>query len=377
MAKAAWVITCGICGSADLTKILDMGMQPLAERDSERYPLVLMQCGDCSLVQLSCIVDQATVFPLDHPYATGNTRALREHFGRLAARLEADLSPGDLVVDIGANDGTFLAAYNNEIVRRVAVEPTNQARKCGERGIATYQEFFTVELGEQIRAEHGHAKVITACNVLAHVPDPHDFVAGVAALLADDGVFVTENHDVASILDGLQIDTIYHEHLRYYSLASLSHLLAMHGLDVTDVERVGTHGGSLRVTARKRRGDLSDRAYEAATKLHLLLSRLVVTEGAAVYGIGAATRATPLIYFAGLTGLITCVCEVSASEKIGTKMPGTQIPVIDEVYLIADQPPYALLFSWHIAGSLMPKLREMGYRGKFIIPLPEAVITDG
>ena len=136
----------------------------------------------------------------------------------------------------------------------------------------TYQEFFTAELGERIRGEYGPAKVVTACNVLAHVPDPHDFVAGVAQLLADDGVFVAEVHDLRSITEGLQIDTVYAEHFYYYSLASLSHLLGMHGLDVTDVERIGTHGGSLRVTARKRRGDLSDRAYGAATRLHLLLA---------------------------------------------------------------------------------------------------------
>lgn len=367
------VTACGICGSADLAVILDMGMQPLAERDSELYPLKLMQCGDCSLVQLSYIVDQATVFPLDHPYATGNTRALREHFARLAGGLPAGSGP---VVDIGANDGTFLGHVTGR--PRVAVEPTDQIDKACARGIEHgYQKFFTRDLGWRIRAECGPADVVVATNVLAHVPDPHDFVAGVAQLLDDDGVFVTENHDLRSITEGLQIDTVYHEHLRYYSIGSLSRLLGMHGLDVTDVERIGTHGGSLRVTARKRRGDLSDRAYGAATRLHLLLSRLVVTEGAAVYGIGAATRATPLTYFAGLSGLINCVCEVATSEKIGTCMPGTAIPVVDEAKLIADQPPYALLFSWHIADSLMPKLREMGYRGKFIIPLPEAVIIDG
>ena len=370
------VTACAICGSANLALILDMGSQPLPERhDSDRrYPLALLECGHCSLVQLSCIADQRELFPPGHTYATGNTKALREHFGRLAVKLGADLFSRDLVVDIAANDGTLINAYPTSL-RRVAVEPTDQAWKCHVD--MTYQEFFTAELGERIRGEYGPAKVVTACNVLAHVPDPHDFVAGVAQLLADDGVFVAEVHDLRSITEGLQIDTVYAEHFYYYSLASLSHLLAMHGLDVTDVERIGTHGGSFRVTARKRRGDLSDRAYEAATKLHLLLSRLVVTEGAAVYGIGAATRATPLIHFAGLSGLITCVCEVATSEKIGTCMPGTAIPVVDEAKLIEDQPPYALLFSWHIAGSLMPKLREMGYRGKFIIPLPEAVITDG
>ena len=365
------VTACGICGSADLAVILDMGMQPLAERDSELYPLKLMQCGDCSLVQLSYIVDQATVFPLDHPYATGNTRALREHFARLAGGLPAGSGP---VVDIGANDGTFLGHVTGR--PRVAVEPTDQIDKACARGIEHgYQKFFTRDLGWRIRAECGPADVVVATNVLAHVPDPHDFVAGVAQLLDDDGVFVTENHDLRSITEGLQIDTVYHEHLRYYSIGSLSRLLGMHGLDVTDVERIGTHGGSLRVTARKRRGDLQDRAYEAGYRLHTLVAR-AAAEGP-VYGVGAATRATPLIHFAGIARLISCVCEVPGSEKIGTRMPGTDIPVIGERNLVEHQPPYALIFAWHIADTLMPKLREMGYRGKFIIPLPEAVVIDG
>jgi C-methyltransferase C-terminal domain/Methyltransferase domain/Putative zinc binding domain len=366
---------CEVCGSPDLPVLLDMGKQPLAERDSDVYPLVLVQCAECSLVQLSYAVDQALVFPLDHPYATGNTKALREHFARLAARIEVHLSPGDLVVDIGSNDGTLLESFSDS-VNRFGVEPTDQARKCAGKGIPVWQGYFTVDVARGIRASAGHAKVITACNVLAHVPDPHDFVAGVAELLTADGEFITENHDLASITEGLQIDTIYHEHLRYYSVASLSHLLTMHGLDVTSVERVPTHGGSLRVTARKRSSNLAGRAFDAATRLHELLTRLVVAKGAAVYGIGAATRATPLIHYADIAHLIGCVCEVSASEKIGMLMPGTHIPVVDEVRLVEDQPEYALLFSWHIADSLIPKLRAMGYQGKFIIPLPEPRISD-
>ena len=219
------VTACGICGSADLTVILDMGSQPLPERhDSDRrYPLALLECGHCSLVQLSCIADQRELFPPGHPYATGNTKALREHFGRLAVKLGADLFSRDLVVDIAANDGTLINAYPTSL-RRVAVEPTDQAWKCHVD--MTYQKFFTAELGERIRGEYGPAKVVTACNVLAHVPDPHDFVAGVAQLLADDGVFVAEVHDLRSITEGLQIDTVYQSICTTTRSASLSRLLA-------------------------------------------------------------------------------------------------------------------------------------------------------
>jgi C-methyltransferase C-terminal domain/Putative zinc binding domain/Methyltransferase domain len=365
------VTACGICGGKDLAPILDMGEQPLAERydDDRRYPLALLECQDCTLVQLGYIVDGHEMFPPDHPYATGNTRVLREHFAELARQVRAPLGPGSVIVDIGANDGTFLEACPERAVR-IAVEPTNQARKCREKGLITYQEFFTADLAARIAREHGQAEVITACNVLAHVPEPHDFLAGVSALLA--GTFITENHHWRSVADYLQIDTIYHEHLRYYSIASLSRLLAMHGLPVIATSDIPTHGGSFRTYARKNRSDLQARAGEAAAALYGLLEGL----GEPVYGIGATTRATPLLHWAGIAPFIACVCEVPGSEKIGKMMPGSSIPIVDEVRLLEDQPPFALLFSWHIAKGITRNLRAAGYKGRFIIPLPEPRIID-
>lgn len=371
----AEILRCGSCGEHDLAPVLDMGMQPLAEHDNgKRYPLKLVKCVSCTLVQLSYIPDQHEMFPLDHPYATGNTRAMREHFGKLADEVLYRTSPGDLVVDIGANDGTFLSLLPKALTT-VAVEPTNQVNKCLNKGITTtYQEFFTSEAAKVIRRDNGRAKVITATNVLAHVPDPHDFLTGVLTLLADDGVFITENHDWASIANGMQIDTVYHEHLRYYSVSSLSRLLAFHGLIVQDMEKIPVHGGSFRTWAVKEQGNLADRAGEARTSLLKLVCKAAL-EGA-VYGIGATTRATPLINYADIAGLLDCVCEVSSSEKIGTKIPGTDIPVVDEKKLFEDQPQYALLLSWHLADDLIPKFREKGYKGTFIIPLPEVRIID-
>lgn len=368
---------CGGCGSPDLVVLFDMGLQPLAEGTGSSwwYPLVLMRCGNCRLVQLSYIVDPEQVFRPDHPYATGNSAALRRHYQLLVQELGSTLLDGDLVVDIGANDGTLLSCYASGLLR-IAVEPTDQIRKCPP-GIARYQEFFTAALAQEIRAMCGTATVITACNVLAHVPDPHDFLDGVTALLGDDGLFITENHDLESVTGGLQFDTVYHEHLRYYSVASLSLLLERHGLRVTGVRPVDTHGGSFRVQAVKARAGFSSRADTAATALRAILYRIVVQRHQTVYGIGAATRATPLIHYAGIKEFISCVCEVAGSEKIGQHMPGTQIPVVDEAKLLADQPQYALLFAWHLAGDLIPKLRAAGYRGKFIVPLPVPEVIDG
>lgn len=371
------VTSCGLCGNDTLDVILDMGMQPLAEamgHGGKTYPLQLAGCDRCSLVQLTYIPDQEAVFRPDHPYATGNTQVLREHFRDLALGWLGTLKKDDLVVDIGANDGTLLQNFVRRGVRPFGVEPTGQIEKCFSRGIPGHQAFFTSELAGKIVADRGNAALVFATNVLAHVPDPHDFMAGVQLLLGDDGVFVTENHDWASIVNGLQIDTVYHEHLRYYTPVSLGRLLSMHGLLVVSSIPVPIHGGSFRTTAIPQKQRFQLRAMRVAVRLSALV-RKCANEGR-VYGVGAATRATPIIHYAELAPYLACVCEVAGSEKIGKDMPGTQVPVVDEERLIKDQPEFALLFSWHIAAYLIPRLRSAGYRGRFIVPLPEPRLLD-
>lgn len=368
------VTSCQLCGESPLELLLDMGNQPLAERfDSGLlYPLRLMECENCGLVQLGDRVPPSELFPPDHPYATGNSATLRGHFRSLAMLASLHLEPGDLVADIGANDGTLIGSYSGAY-RRLAVEPTNQVRKA-PIGVMTCQEFFTADLAQEFVALHGQAKVITACNVLAHVPDLHDFIEGAAILLARDGVFYTENHSLRSVTEDGQWDTVYHEHARYWNIRTLSQALGMHGLEVVIAHEIDTHGGSFRIKAVHRRDAGLRAAPETARKLYFLLAN--ARTAGPVYGIGAATRAVPLIHYAGIKGLIDKVCEVTGSEKTGKVIPGTTIPVVDEKQLIADQPPHALLLSWHMAGMLVPKLRHAGYKGKFITPLPEPRI-DG
>lgn len=374
------VTECALCGSGDLTVILDLGPQPLAERfygHGERYPLAVAECGSCSLAQLTYAVDPAEVFPQDHPYSSGNSGALRKHFARMAHDLTPFLSPGDLIVDIGANDCSLLREFGGAF-RRFAIEPTDQVLKGREHGVLPVQEFFSAMTAAGLRHVNGPARLITATNVLAHVPDPHDFAAGVRALLAGDGLFVAECHDLSSVVRGLQWDTCYHEHRYFWSVATLSRLLGEHGLEVVSAVPVATHGGSFRLTARPAPDAklLQARASHSATLLHGLLSDLSAGHQV-IYGIGATTRAVPLIHFARLAPFLACVCEVSASEKIGKLMPGTQIPVVDEAKLIADQPEYALILSHHMIDVIAPALRARGYRGKFISPLPEPkVLVD-
>jgi 2-polyprenyl-3-methyl-5-hydroxy-6-metoxy-1,4-benzoquinol methylase len=363
---------CDICYGTYFTEVLNMGAQPLPENDNGKlYPLVLWRCDDCKLIQLSYIPPQGEVFAPHHPYTTGNSNERRKHFAELAEIAvrrtvtwnKIGLNP--LIVDIGANDGTFLKAVRDCFpARLLGIEPTDQFLKSD--GIEMWQEFFTFKTADVIREEYGPASVITASNVLAHVPDPHDFLNGVEYLLDDNGSFITENHDWNSIARGLQIDTVYHEHVRYFTVASLTRLLAEHDLTVVDVTRIPAHGGSFRVTAMKEPLDLDRRAKLVKVRLQALLKPL---EGP-VYGIGATTRATPLIHYTGLQDRIAYVCEVPWSDKVGRTIPGTRIPVVDEKNLIEDQPPYALVLSWHIADIILPKIRQAGYTGKFIIPLP-------
>lgn len=380
--------TCGLCGSPYLAPMLDMGMQPLAEQYGEgpKYPLRLVRCLSCTLVQLDYIVPAEELFAPSHPYAAGNSAERRRHAAELAALTIAGTGPGDVIVDIGANDGTFLDAVNQDWMRAdgvrvepssrrlVAVEPTRQARKI-RPPVITYEEFFSSGVARRIRDIYGPVQVVTACNVLAHAEDPHDFMEGVAVLLNGGGMFITENHDLSAITSGLQIDTVYHEHLRYYDLVTLGRLLADHGLTVCDTQRIPAHGGSFRVRAGRIDRGLQHRADVVKDRLIALLAMLS-DGGGPVYGVGAATRATPLMHFTGADKYLTCVCEIAGSEKIGQMMPGTQVPIVDEKKLIEDQPPYALLFAWHIAKDVMSSLRAAGYTGKFIIPLPQPRIVS-
>jgi hypothetical protein len=214
-------------------------------------------------------------------------------------------------------------------------------------------------------------------------------------MLRPDGVFISESHYLIGLLDTLQYDTIYHEHLRYYSLASLKHLLEMHGLEVFHARPIPSHGGSIRVYAARRgtqqvrdgvsamladepRGDAmvsrlaSFRRDVLLSKLRLLaMLRDLKEKGARIAGISAPSRASTLVNYVGLDeAIIDYVCEIPGSLKIGRYMPGTQIPVVDEARLYTEQPDYAVIFSWHIADELAPKLKAKGFRGELITPLP-------
>jgi hypothetical protein len=401
------ISACQICGGSDLRSALFLGflppvnsMRPLGEAaDAEPwYPAELLVCPACHLAQLGFVVEPSVLFPPGYPYTSGSTRVLRDNFADLyrEVRERFPLGPDDLVVDIGSNDGTLLTNFQDGGHRVLGIEPTDTGAIARERGISTLQAFFGSDTADRVLAEHGSARVLTAANVFAHIPDVHDVLAGIERLVGEEGVFVSESHYLRDLVETLQYDTIYHEHLRYYSLTSMATLLEQHGFRVVHVKPIPTHGGSIRVYATKsdvlrdpsvdllleeeRQSGLADESWipdfrrrVLSSKLELLaLLRELKADGARIYGIGAPSRASTLVNFLGVDdGICECVLEISTSKKLDKYLPGTAIPVLDEQKLYADQPDYALLLSWHLADELRENLTRKGFRGSFVVPLPE------
>jgi SAM-dependent methyltransferase len=397
---------CQVCGHAPLDNVLSLGymppvnqMVPIGEvpRQQPWFPTNLFHCSKCDLVQLGLAVDPVIIFPPEYPYTSGTTKLLRDNFAELYSESSAmlKLGPLDLVVDIGSNDGTLLSNFQGGGHRVLGIEPTDVGKIAASRGIPTLTRYFTPAVAAEVKAEHGPARVVTAANCFAHIEDVHAIVEGICDLLTSDGVFISESHYLIGLLNTLQYDTVYHEHLRYYSLNSLANLLQMHGLEVFHARPIPSHGGSIRVYAAPRgtrevndsvaqmlaaepRGEAMSARLKTfrddvmLSKLRLLaMIRDLKEKGARIVGISAPSRASTLVNYLGLDeAIIEYVCEITGSLKIGKCMPGTSIPVVEESRLFSDQPDCAIIFSWHIADELAPKLRAKGYRGKLVTPLP-------
>lgn len=402
------IIACQSCRSDALKSVLFLGLVPpvntmvpvgqVAEEQSA-YPLELMRCEACTLVQIGLEVDPEVLFPHSYPYLSGSTRILRDNFADLFRRTKEvlGLAEGDLVVDIGSNDGTLLSNFMAGGCQVLGIEPSQAGDLANQRGIRTVTDYFGLESARRLSAQYGKARLVTAANVFAHIGDVHQVIDGILEFLAPDGAFVSENHYLGGLIETVQYDTVYHEHLRYYHLGAMVPMLGAHGLEIFHVERIPTHGGSIRVySARKgsrpvqpsvaemlqeeirtgvadgsRLTAFSKAVLQSKLDLHALIAPLK-RAGARIYGIGAPSRASTLINYVGLDDqILDAVMEVSTSNKLNKYIPGTRIPVLDEAMLYRDQPDYALFLSWHIADELAVNLKRNGYKGRFIVPLPE------
>lgn len=403
------VKNCQVCNSSPLENIIFLGYLPPVNTmreigskpiEESSFPADLLFCKKCKLVQLGLIVDQHILFPKEYPYTSSTTKVLRDNFSELYKECTKliDLKSNDLVIDIGSNDGNLLNNFkkNHEVL---GITPEDIGKIAIKNGIPTILSYFTKDVVKQILKEYGKAKIITATNVFAHMKSVHEVIDNTLKLLKNDGVFISESHYLLSLVKSLQYDTIYHEHLRYYSLHSLQYLLGMHGLEIFHAKKIPSHGGSIRVyAARKNKyliresvNKLLDEEKDSVIseknfsrfKKNVVLSKLklnslllnIKRKGKTIYGISAPSRASTLINYTGIDdGVVDCVLEIKGSHKIGKYIPGTIIPVLEETKLHNDKVDYAILFSWHIADELMPKLKQKGFKGDFIIPLPNPKI---
>ena len=403
---SAVIENCQICNNSNLRSVLFLGylppvnqLYPIGAKPKEQpsYPADLLYCPKCHLVQLGLAVDPQVIFPKEYPYTSGTTKVLRDNFADLGQEVRKiiGLNADDLVVDIGSNDGTLLSNFVS-YAKVLGVTPEDIGKLAIERGIPTILNYFRSEVVDKIKKKYGKAKIITAANVFAHIENVNGVLENIISLLQADGVFISESHYLYPLIKTVQYDTIYHEHLRYYSLTSLNYLLKKHGLEVFHAKLIPSHGGSIRVYSAKEGlypknksvSEILAKEKDLVTSINSLLefkNRVVLSKlglqsllfdikkkGKTIFGISAPSRASTLINYLGLDqDILDCVVEIKGSYKIGKYIPGTKIPILDESILYKDQPDYALLLSWHIAEELMPKLKQKGFKGKFIIPLPK------
>jgi hypothetical protein len=397
-----------IGNTRDLRPILDLGSQPLANNLVKRaaldtpdqvFPLQLGWSEPLKLVQLTHSVPPDSLFS-EYLYLTSFSPTLVE-----AARVHVEaqvrrygLGDGDLAMEIGSNDGYLLQHYLGHGVKVLGVDPArNVVDEARKRGVETRCGFFGTSLAAELRAEGLRPRIVHANNVMAHVPDVEGIMAGLSSLLHDRGVFVTETPYVRRMVENLEFDTIYHEHLYYYSLTSFNGLLERNGLTVVDVEEIAAHGGSLRITAARpgvyprtaaasqmlaeesRIGmDRFEYYQDFGQRVPLLIERLrrmledFMTSGRTVAGYGAAAKATVILNALGPTARkLTWVADRS-SVKQGHFIPGVRLEVVPVERVFSEKPDYLMVFAWNYMDEIARQLDNYSQNGgQFIVPFPE------
>jgi SAM-dependent methyltransferase len=402
---------CRSCGHSSLATVLDLGLSPLANNlptaselggTDERFPLETVFCERCALVQITVTVPPEILFR-HYRYFSSVSETLVRHARNLVDRV-LTLRPLDsksLVLEIASNDGYLLHNYVEKCIPVLGVDPAeNIAEVARGRGVPTLAEFFSNTLARQLASEGKTADVVHANNVLAHVADTNGFVEGIRTILKPKGVAVIEVPYVRDLIEKCEFDTIYHEHLCYFSVSSLRSLFLRHGLALVGAERVSIHGGSLRVwiahqeharitpgvedlLEQERSGgvdryhfyqDFGQRVQRLRTTVRSRVTQLHA-DGRRLWGYGAAAKATVLLnYFDIGPDLVECVADLSP-HKQGCLIPGVRIPIVSPDRLSED-PDYLLLLAWNFADEIMRQ--QSAYRargGKFIIPVPELRIV--
>lgn len=403
---------CRICGRFDLRLILPLGRMPLANalltaeqlgQPEPTYPLDLVFCPHCTLVQITETVPPEKLFQ-EYLYFSSFSDTMVRHAQTLVERLivTRPLDKNSLVVELGSNDGYLLQFYVQRGIPVLGIEPAvNVARVAQtERNVPTLCDFFSDELAHQLREQGKRADIIHAHNVLAHVADLNGFVRGIQLLLKEHGIAVIEVPYVKDLIDRCEFDTIYHEHLCYYSLTALDCLFRQHKLMLADVERIPLHGGSLRLfVAHEGQAqpsaavqplldeerawgvdqigfylDFGRRIEQVKRDLRAMLESLK-EDGKRVAAYGAAAKGTVLLNYCGIgKDFIEFVVDRSPYKQ-GRYTPGVHLPIYAPSQLLEAMPDYTLLLTWNFADEILEQQAEYGQRGgKFIIPIPQVRI---
>ncbi|RJQ38992.1 MAG: class I SAM-dependent methyltransferase [Dehalococcoidia bacterium] len=402
---------CRSCGHTGLLPVLSLGSMPLAnalltpeelDKPEEIFPLDVVFCPECSLVQITETVPPQKLFG-EYLYFSSVSDTVVQNAAEITKRLISTrhLDNNSLVVEPASNDGYLLQFYQQKGIRVLGIEPAANIAKVAreEKGIPTLCEFFGEKLALQLRERGERADVIHGCNVLAHVADTNGFVQGIKILLKDNGVAVIEVPYVKDLIDHYEFDTIYHEHLCYFSLTAVDRLFRRHGLIVQDVERIPIHGGTLRLFVThdtERPGsnvlNLLDEEEKAGMdriefyrsfgqRVETLKSSLRNTlfklkkEGKRLAAYGAAAKGTVLLNYFGIGPDILDFVVDRSPYKQGRYVPGVRLPIYPIEKLQQDKPDYTLLLVWNIANEVLKQQVEYQREGgKFIVPIPEVEI---
>jgi hypothetical protein len=404
---------CRACGGTALHKFLELGPQPLANAfprspdefpREERYPLDVYFCERCALVQLLDVIDPEVLFR-DYIYVTGTSDTIAAHNVRYAQAVvdRLELGADDLVVEVASNDGSLLARFKDHGVRTLGVEPaTNIAAIARDRGIETVNRFFDLDTAAAVRASHGAAKAVIGNNVFAHVDRTREFLRGCRDLIADDGLVIIEVPYLREMIEKLEYDTVYHEHLCYFSVTALKTLCESAGLSLVDVDRVPVHGGSIRMWAGRREhfgdhapGALAMIAEEDALGLTTLprftqfardveenrravraILASVLERGETVVGYGAPAKGNTLLNYCDIDTSVLPYTVDKSPLKVGRYTPGMHLPVRETSVLLDEQPDYVVILAWNFADEIMRQQAEYAARGgRFIIPIPSPRIA--